>query len=226
MLTGESARLVQVLSSARETVAIQMAAFEASGLNWQEESITSQLLSTCFPSFRFATFTKMEEAATGGDWLWWWVDQTGEAFGMLVQAKRLQRPWSIDFEYRKGLQRKRLFETAEELRVPPMYALYLGSAAFREGNFCRARVPLTCGYCDAAAISIVPALLTHAGGGSPRDIASFAFKTPSLSNGYRTQVGLCWGGTPTSACWTKSCSPGSLSLKAALGESLDRYSIE
>ena len=174
MTNIQSIQLAQVLQDARQAVTRQMRAFEESGLNWQEESVTSQLLTDCYPSVRFATFSRKEEAATGGDWLWWWIDDKGEAFGMLVQAKRLHQPWRIDFNYNGGRQRHNLFETAEELGVPPMYALYLGTTAFREGVFCRAEVPRVCDYCEAAAVSMVPALLTDAGGGSPRDSMSFA----------------------------------------------------
>ena len=176
MTSVQSARLIQVFHDAREAVANQMSAFEESGLNWQEESVTSQLISSCYPNVKFATFTKQQEGATGSDWLWWWIDDGGEAFGMLVQAKRLHHPWEIDFDYNGGRQRHNLFETAEELRVPPMYALYLGTAAFRRGVFCRAKAPRACNYCGAAAVSMVPALLTHSGGGSQRDEMSFAIQ--------------------------------------------------
>lgn len=179
MSSVHSPQLAQVLHDAREAVSGQMSAFEESGLNWQEESITSQLLTNCYPSVRFATFTRTEEAATGSDWLWWWIDDEGEAFGMLVQAKRLHHPWRIDFNYDGGRQRHNLFETAEALNVPPMYTLYLGTAAFREGVFCRVKPPRVCDYCDAAAVSIVPALLTDAGGGSQRDSMSFAIQNSS-----------------------------------------------
>ncbi len=62
----------------------------------------------------------------------WWLDESGEAFGMLVQAKRLlRRPgkWDVDFGFNEGAQRRALIETGRDLNVAPMYAIYEGTSS-------------------------------------------------------------------------------------------------
>jgi hypothetical protein len=172
-----SDELLAVFRAARHGATFQMEKFEATGQAWHEESITDLLLAVASDALAFVQFDKIEERATGADWLWWWVDRYGAAFGMLVQAKRLKKlPSAIGFRYLKSTQRQRLMETADEFKVAPAYVLYLGTSAFRDGWFCMADRGHAnpCERCLQAAVSIVPALLTTAGGRSARDEMTMA----------------------------------------------------
>lgn len=111
---------------------------EAHDFTWGEETITELVLVGASPRVRAIPFTKTEEGGsegTGADWLWWWIGADGEAFGMLVQAKRLKKrkngSWDIDFTYKSGGQRERLFTTAKKLQVAATYVLYFGSPSYR-----------------------------------------------------------------------------------------------
>jgi hypothetical protein len=103
--------LVEGFSQARLAAETHMRKFETLGLLWHEETITDLMTGAATPFVKVAPFNKTEEGQTGGDWLWWRVDGTGESFGMLVQAKSLKNAkgkWSIDSEYgkdEKGEQR-------------------------------------------------------------------------------------------------------------------------
>jgi hypothetical protein len=104
---------------------------DAAQIVWAEETVTELVLAGAHPEVTTVTFTKRQEGCVGADWLWWWLDEAGEAFGMLVQAKRLREDWSIDFLYRGGEQLRLLRESAEALKVPDVFALYLGARDFR-----------------------------------------------------------------------------------------------
>jgi hypothetical protein len=140
-----------------------MAAFEAAGEAWQEEPLTEVILAAAAPFVKFAKFTHREEREVGADWLWWWVDARGEAFGTLVQAKRLKggpNRWDIDFNYRNGEQRRHLIQSGLDLRVPPMYALYLGTPSWRAGAFCAAETHVPgCESCEKRTVSLAPAIV-------------------------------------------------------------------
>ncbi|MGN7187518.1 DUF6615 family protein [Microbacterium enclense] len=143
-----------------------MAAFEAEGESWAETSITDLLLSAAYPLGRYVKFNQVEEGETGADWIWWWVDEvTGEAFGAVVQAKRLKKRggrWWIDFQYKKNVQRENLEYLGEYFDVVPIYALYLGTSDYRAGAFCRAETHEPgCELCSMSTLSVVPSLLTH-----------------------------------------------------------------
>ncbi|UYN82920.1 MAG: hypothetical protein KIT89_09385 [Microcella sp.] len=125
--------------------------------------MTELLLAAAFPVVKFAPFTRHQEKRVGADWLWWWVDSKGEAFGMVVQAKRLKREasaWDIDFDYDLGRQRQNLLRAGLDLRVPPIYALYLGTVNARQGAFCRAPKHFeACVSCERATVSLAPAIV-------------------------------------------------------------------
>lgn len=104
---------------------------DRAGLVWGEETITELLLAHAHPEVTSVTFTRRQERHVGADWLWWWIDDSGEAFGMLVQAKRLHPGGHIDFAYRNGEQMDALRASARLLSVPDSYVLYLGSREFR-----------------------------------------------------------------------------------------------
>ncbi len=157
--------------SARAAAEEHMARMDQAGSTWHETTVTDIVLTTAHPIVKFADFNQNQEGTTGADWLWWWVDSTGEAFGMLVQAKRLKvgKRWTIDFTYPDGTgnQQRKLFVTANELNVAPVYALYLGTQAYRG--------PATCGLsdhdnddclrCRMATVSVLPAIIATTGGG-------------------------------------------------------------
>lgn len=167
-MTGtDSYALHQTFRSARMRVSQHMHVFDQRGQNWKEETVTDLLLEECVPDVEFRAFNRSEEGKNGADWLWWWVDDRGEAFGMLVQAKRLKPSGTkIDFEYHQdgqppGDQRRRLLRTASDYGVPAAYGLYLGTSEFRKGRYCvfgRSHAD-PCDYCEPATISIVAALL-------------------------------------------------------------------
>jgi hypothetical protein len=113
-----------------------MTLMENVGLPWKEETVTDLVLSWAGHRVAVYPFNKNEEGGTNGtgaDWLWWWIDPDGTAFGMLVQAKRLKKggtkttPWDIDFTYKSGAQRSQLLATAKKLQVAAAYVLYFGS---------------------------------------------------------------------------------------------------
>jgi hypothetical protein len=101
------------------------------GLVWGEETITELVLTNAHPEITSVTFNKRQERHIGADWIWWWVDDVGEAFGMLIQAKRLHDDWQIGFAYRNGEQMDALRAAARLLHVPDTFVLYLGTRQFR-----------------------------------------------------------------------------------------------
>lgn len=135
-------------------------------MSWMEEPVTEILLSRTAPQVRFATFTRMQESKVGADWIWWWVAPSGESFGMLVQAKRLNvqgDTWSFKFDHNNGAQRRALFEAAAALEIAPIYSLYLGTQRYRGDASCGLESHTTqdCGNCSVLAVSLMPAVLAE-----------------------------------------------------------------
>lgn len=152
---------------ARVSAQKHMAVMDIAGDTWGEVPVTAILLAAGAPTIKFATFTQQhQEPLVGADWIWWWVDSNGEAFGMVVQAKRLKKlpkGWEIDFDYKNGAQRAALLESAFDLRLPAMYALYLGTPVWRDGAFCQAsKHSESCVSCDRSTVSMLPAIVTTA----------------------------------------------------------------
>ena len=152
------------LAAGRGACLDHMAACEASGLQWTEEPVTEILLSRTAPAVQFATFTRRQEARVGADWLWCWLAPNGEAFGMLVQAKRLYvkgTKWTFKFDHNSGQQRRALFEAAYALDVAPIYSLYLGTQQYRGPVACGrdSHKPEGCADCVVLAVSLMPAIL-------------------------------------------------------------------
>lgn len=141
-----------------------MAACESANLQWTEEPVTEILLSRTAPEISFATFTRKQENKVGADWLWWWVAPSGEAYGMLVQAKRLYvdgTRWSFKFSHNSGEQRRALFDAALALDVAPAYSLYLGTQRYRGSADCGhvSHEAEDCIECAVLAVSLMPANL-------------------------------------------------------------------
>ncbi len=106
-----------------------MSGCERDGSAWQEETVSEILWQAARPHVMYGDFTKRQEGVVGADWLWWWIDGSGEAFGMLVQAKRLHRiggRWTVGFRDKNGQQMADLFRTADLFQVPAAYVVYLG----------------------------------------------------------------------------------------------------
>jgi hypothetical protein len=124
----------------RETAEAYMDKRDLAGDGWSEEAVTAIAVTEGRPHVDVVEFNRNQEGrgpnALGADYLWWWIDsQTGECFGMLVQAKRLKRGskgWLVDVSHREGKQLGDLLRTAEDLDVPAVYAIYTGGLVFRE----------------------------------------------------------------------------------------------
>ena len=171
------------LTRAREVAEDHMVRAERAGLSWREETISELLWVHAVPFVRCADFTRHEEKVVGADWLWWWVDELGECFGMLVQAKRMKLATGgdpeLDFMHNKGEQMKRLLRSADQLGVPSVYALYFGGADFRGRLTCGTdeHTEAGCRRCSRASVSVLTSLQARrAAGGSKRDAAVQSFR--------------------------------------------------
>jgi len=62
------------------------------GMMWDERIVTDLLLAEAYKEngIRYAPFTQRQESEVGADWIWWFIDRSGECFGMLIQAKSLK----------------------------------------------------------------------------------------------------------------------------------------
>lgn len=143
-----------------------MAACDEANLRWGETAITEVVTSRAAKAVTVVPFTQRAEALSGADWIWWWVDARG-AYGMLVQAKRVTVTWSkwkFDFSYPRstGSQRSNLMSTSAHLGLLPVYALYLGTGAYRSWEPCPdGHVSGRCLQCVKRSVSLMPALLAN-----------------------------------------------------------------
>lgn len=134
---------------------------------WNEESATERLIMAAHPEVEYTTFSRAQEDVIGADWLWWFVDDSGEALGVLVQAKKLTvgaRSFSVDYKHpggkRKGKQMADLLAASDVFKVPAAYAVYCGDPAYRGG---KRMCPATgrgdpCQRCERASVLFFPAL--------------------------------------------------------------------
>jgi len=159
--------LLSALRRGRLAVEKHMIDRRRQGLDhWNEQTATDLLCSAAHPALRYIPFTTRQEAVVGADWLWWWVGESGECLGLLLQAKNLCRVgsgWSIDFGYRRGTQMRTLFEAAEILQVPPGYILYCGDRVYRRGLNCEGCQgdDIVCAQRERAAVTLVTALVVY-----------------------------------------------------------------
>ncbi|MEV4238933.1 hypothetical protein AB0J47_27575 [Nocardia sp. NPDC049737] len=143
-----------------------MAACDQTGLRWSETTITELVTAHTSRAVTVVPFTQRAEALSGADWVWWWVDGA-DAYGMLVQAKRVtvaRSRWNFDFGYRaRGAarsQRELPRSTAAALGLLPVYALYLGTGDYRRWERCSdVHRSGRCLHCVKRAVSLMPALL-------------------------------------------------------------------
>jgi hypothetical protein len=108
-----------------------------------EEELTIRLLMGGSPEIKYEEFNRAEEGRLGADWLWWFVSQDGECFGVLLQAKKLKKAgkkWSVGLGHlvrsSKRLQITTLLDAAEHFDVPAAYILYCGDLDYRQGLDC------------------------------------------------------------------------------------------
>ncbi|MDH6214121.1 hypothetical protein [Streptomyces pseudovenezuelae] len=159
--------LLAALTKARVAVDQSMAFWVMVNGRWDEEPATVILCQNAAPYVKPITFNRTHEGIVGADWLWWWVDPSGVCFGMLVQAKNLNRErnaWSIGFGHanRSGSQLPDLLRTADHFEVPPVYVLYCGDTSYRAGLTCGDdHTEPTCTRCTRAGVSVLSALAAH-----------------------------------------------------------------
>lgn len=158
--------LLAALRQARVAAEHHMRDMVAQGNDrWHEQTVTDLLCTTAHPTLRCVPFNPRQERVVGADWLWWWLDRSGECFGLLLQAKNLCRTgagWSIDFGYRRGEQMRSLFEAAHVLQVPAGYILYCGDSAYRANMTCIWAHDLeACKARKRAAVTLITALMAR-----------------------------------------------------------------
>ncbi|MEU6236071.1 hypothetical protein [Kitasatospora sp. NPDC047058] len=154
---------LRAIAAAEDEMSLQL----AQGVMFEEEYVTTHFCSRLPPEVAYVKFAKKQESWVGGDYLWWWVDRTGEAFGCLVQAKVIRpkgRGWKIGFHHegRTGLQMDRLLAAADFFEVMAAYTFYAGDAVYRSGMRCSLRhqgVP--CHERRGAGVTILPALIAQ-----------------------------------------------------------------
>lgn len=141
-----------------------MAVCEDARLHWGETSVTELVIAHAATAVTVVPFTQQAERVSGADWIWWWVDRRG-AYGMLVQAKRVDvrgSRWKFNFGYpnRTDRQRSTLISTASSLGLLPVYALYLGTGTYRGWAPCPdSHRSGRCLSCIKRSVSLMPALL-------------------------------------------------------------------
>lgn len=156
----------QAFCRATDLVEREMSSLISYEGGWEEEYITKRLCQAVLPEVQYAPFNRQQEGRVGADYLWWWVDRSGECFGCLIQAKNIKRSgrrWQIDFQHPRkapGAQLRNLFRTADELGLPAGFMLYAGDRGFRAAMDCDAlHVGRTACYeREGAAVTLVPAL--------------------------------------------------------------------
>ena len=130
-----------------------------SGHEPTETELTVTYCEAAKPRVTYVQFNPAEEGRVGADWFWWFLDSSGECFGVLVQAKRLlwrSSRWHIDFGYQSGDRRQlyKLLDAADLFDVPAAYALYCGDVEYRRGLQCGPNhVELPCAPCTRSSVS-------------------------------------------------------------------------
>ncbi|PAY24288.1 hypothetical protein CEY15_04705 [Dietzia natronolimnaea] len=165
----------------------QMSACEQAELRWSETSITEIVMAYAAQAATVVPFTQNAEARSGADWVWWWIDGD-EAYGMLVQAKRVtvsDSQWMFDFGYKVSgtgrTQHEVLHDAARLLDLLPTYALYLGTGDYRSWQRCSSvHRSGRCLACVKRSISLMPALL--ADGALVRDSVSTYERSVALED--------------------------------------------
>jgi hypothetical protein len=159
--------LLTAFTRGRQEVDLYVSESTQRGHAWGEESATERLLMNVWPDVPYAQFNRPQEKATGADWLWWFVDLTGECFGIIIQAKKMKQTktqLTVDFKYpnNTGQQMMDLFATAREFNLPAAYMIYCGDMEYRRdsNSWCPAcsGEDSWCQRCERAGTLLLPAL--------------------------------------------------------------------
>lgn len=159
MEEDERRELQSAFVRARVAVVDHWRSRQEQGHEPSEEEQTVVLCGTAYPQVEYAQFNRQQEARLGADWLWWFLDASGECFGILIQAKKLRRTgsgWRIDLDYRSGgrPQMYKLLDTADHFSVPAAYLLYSGDAEYRRGLSCGlGHLERYCAKCERSAVT-------------------------------------------------------------------------
>jgi hypothetical protein len=159
--------LLTAFARGRQAVDSYVSESARRGHAWGEESATERLLMAAWPEVSYAQFNRPQEKVIGADWLWWFVDLTGECFGVIIQAKKMKQTktgLTVDFKYPRntGQQIMNLFATAREFDLPAAYILYCGDLEYRRdsNSWCPAcsGEDSRCRRCERAGTLLLPAL--------------------------------------------------------------------
>lgn len=133
----------QAFCRATAQVEAEMSELIADEGGWEEEYITRRLFRAVRPEVRYALFNRQQEGRVAADYLWWWVDRSGECFGCLIQAKNIKRRgrrWQIDFRRTDPLvPGLRVWQ----IRSPPTQCVHLGVGAMAGWRLNRWRVAVS-----------------------------------------------------------------------------------
>lgn len=131
----------------------------ASGHEPTETELTITYCEAAKSRITYVQFNPAQEGRVGADWFWWFLDSSGECFGVLIQAKKLLRRgsrWHIDFGYQSGHRRQlyKLLDAADLLDVPAAYVLYCGDTEYRRELACGPQhVAFPCPLCERSSVS-------------------------------------------------------------------------
>lgn len=159
-------RIAAGLRDARITVLKRWEHRDAGGHSTGEEFLTNLLLDTAEPVVRYVEFNRRQEGVVGADWLWWFVEDDGTSFGLLVQAKKLNGAvgaWTVDLGYPDGTRRQMisLLQASDRLVVPAGYIIYFGRRERRPDVACSDEDTADCRRCERAGIAVLPALVAN-----------------------------------------------------------------
>ncbi|MGH7485103.1 MAG: hypothetical protein ACREMY_05775 [bacterium] len=159
--------VADALCRARASVDEHWSERSAQGAEAGEEELTVRLLMRAWPEIKYQEFNRPEEGRLGADWLWWFVAEDGECFGVLLQAKKLKKVgdnWYFDLGYLIG-QSKRpqittLLDAAEGFDVPAGHILYCGDTDYRQGLDCGVDHDMraVCERCQRSGVTVLSGL--------------------------------------------------------------------
>ena len=167
MLTAEQSFLLAL----SHMVWNKRGAAKAARLPFNEETITETILldlQIAYPGHvRVIAFNKIQEANTGADWLWSFINVSGsQSFTMLVQAKRLEDAEQIYSGINRYIGKRspptrqidQLLATAKAQGVPALYSFYNHvSQTSRVPRTCGSLPPGNRGHIDGFGISLADA---------------------------------------------------------------------
>ena len=178
--------IATALANARLVVEARLKQREAQGDDADEEEQTHWLCDAAWPHIRYAPFNRREEGVVGADWLWWFLDDSGECFGVLIQAKKLSgQPGHprLDLAYPRGTrsQMRKLFAAADDFDVPSAYILFCGDRDRRADLACSAHEPFDCSRCTRLSVAVLPGLAAEcavllAPENHPRQLTFYAYR--------------------------------------------------